>query len=108
MSNKDRKEVVSMRDKRQQIQNMLFKAEEYQDGVKVLIDALDTLKKEGGKVTLNVYTKSGRGNCTSELSERTADKCLKILIEQYEGMIVDIKIDIDEIMDLMIGDYSER
>lgn len=94
-----------MRDKRYQIQNALAKAEEFQDSINTLVNALDILREEGGKVTLSVYTKSGHGNCTSELTEKSADECLRVLIKEYNGLIVKVKQDVNVMMDSMIDCY---
>lgn len=96
-----------MRDKRYHIQNALSKAEEFQDGVNTLVNALNVLREEGGKVKLSVYTKSGHGDCTSELTEKSADECLKVLIREYNDLIIGIKKEINEMMDSMIDCYVE-
>lgn len=95
-----------MRDKRYQIQNALANAEDFQGSINTLVNALDILREEGGKVTLSVYTKSGHVNCMFELAEKSADECLRVLIREYNGLITKIKQDVNVMMDSMIDCYA--
>lgn len=87
------------------VRDMLYKAEEYRNGAAILADALDALREEGGKVKLCVYTKSGHEDCTSELTEKSSEECLKILIKEYNDQIRAIQKEVNEVLDGMIDCY---
>lgn len=89
----------------EKIRDMLYKAEEYQRGAHILADALDALREEGGEVKLCVYTKSGHKDCTSILTEKTSEECLKILIKEYNDQVKSIKEEVNVVLDNMIDSY---
>lgn len=86
----------------EEIKELLYKAEEYQAGVIILTNALYELREEGGKVKFCIYTKSGRNNCTLDLSEKNANECLKVFIDGYNEQIRTIKKEINTMLDGMI------
>lgn len=89
----------------ERVRSLIYQAEEYMRSNSTLVEALDVLKKEGGKVRLVVYNKSGHIDCTVELTEKSTDECLKILIREYNECIKNIKEEVNDILDGMIDAY---
>lgn len=73
------------------MRDMVRQAEDFEKGAKILVQARDAWRKEGGKVVFSVYTKSGHDNCTSELTKKSVEKVFEILIGEYNDQIRDIK-----------------
>lgn len=88
-----------------EVRNKLYEAETYLKGIHILSDALDALREEGGSVKLCVYTKSGYKDCTTELTEKTSEECLKVLIKEYNDQIKSIKEEVNSVLDGMIDTY---
>lgn len=89
----------------EEVRDGLRRAEEYLRGAHILADALDALREEGGKVKLCVYTKSGHKDCVTELTEKSSEECLKIIIKEYNDQIKSIKEGVNIILDGMIDTY---
>lgn len=77
------------------IMQALSEADELAESIKTLKDAFDALREEGGKVKLIVRTKSGRCDCTTELSEKTSEKCLTILVASYNERLATLSKDVE-------------
>lgn len=74
--------------------NMIRQAKEYKDGADILLKARDTWRKEGGKVNFSINTASRYNSCTVELTKASSEKIFKVLIDEYNESISQIKNDI--------------
>lgn len=84
------------------IKSILYDLEVSRKNIEVITKSLESVKEEGGSVTLDIFPVGGDGGSNTELSGEDSERCVSALIGSYNDQVSAAKRDITVILNSLV------
>lgn len=89
---------ADFREKRLEVEKKLSDSETYVDSIDAINAAISEVKKNGGKIVVQVYTNTGKNGCKVTMPQELMNECLGVIIDRYKENLKNIRRDISKLL----------